>query len=407
MRNLGFELGGPSPALRLILVFGFTVLFESPVRDARGCIWDADTSRLEVEELPRIGQVIAGRFERNPPLYFEMRLERRAREIEIDPGLYDAYDDCAVACDRLARGDEALEWMNRKRARLEADGDFDDPSKPGTSETYREHVYRYFANIGTLRIHDWLRTGGATERLADARRARDEIARAIEINPNAHFGREKYQLAAMEWLIESRESADEAPSRANPTALDSFIWRANAQGSDAREALIGLIVLGNAWESVDVFYAFAQVLVSEGRTADAALAFGRIAELIRGGGRSLVPGAPEGEELVELVRRSLEISPNNRTLHDYERVRAQAERWQKRRTKYALAKLKSGAHPDTDPGFWQGFHDKSLLERTLETTEAHPLASVLAAVAATGLLMAVLQRGYSSLRSRRKVPAKR
>ena len=30
-----------------------------------------------------------------------------------------AYDDAGVACDRLGRGDEAIAWMEKKRAQLE------------------------------------------------------------------------------------------------------------------------------------------------------------------------------------------------------------------------------------------------------------------------------------------------
>jgi hypothetical protein len=70
--------------------------------------------------LPEVIEVIAGRFERNPPLYYEMRLERAKGRIARDPLDLPAFDDAGVACDRLGRGDEAIAWMAQKKAALDA-----------------------------------------------------------------------------------------------------------------------------------------------------------------------------------------------------------------------------------------------------------------------------------------------
>ena len=134
-------------------------------------------------------EVITGRFERNPPLFYEMRLARVSNKIKAQPTKLELYDDAGVACDRLHKGDEAIAWMKQKRAHL----------KPFPQD--KEHWYRYHANLGTFQAHRWLRSGADRKKIGEMKAARDNIKRAIQINPDAHFGREKYQLMAMEWII--------------------------------------------------------------------------------------------------------------------------------------------------------------------------------------------------------------
>ncbi len=51
---------------------------------------------------------------------------------------------------------------------------------------------RTLANLGTLYLHS-----------GNASRGKELIARAIAINPDAHFGREKYQLWLAEYIDQS------------------------------------------------------------------------------------------------------------------------------------------------------------------------------------------------------------
>src|SRR5262249_11031842 len=62
------------------------------------CIWDSDTLDRELKKFPGIEQVITGRFERNPPLYYEMRLKRASDEIRAHPDHLEAYDDAGASC---------------------------------------------------------------------------------------------------------------------------------------------------------------------------------------------------------------------------------------------------------------------------------------------------------------------
>ena len=81
----------------------------------------------------------------------------------------------------------------------------------------------------------------------------------MEINPNAHFGREKYQLRALEWIVDPPKVG-----RAQQCLPNILGWSFDGyrrpqtdpkEADDAVRGLAGLIVLGNAWESVDIFHA--------------------------------------------------------------------------------------------------------------------------------------------------------
>ena len=61
----------------------------------QACLWDTDTLAAEAAQKPDMLRVITGRFERNPPLYYEMRLARVAKVLVRDPSRLSLYDDAA------------------------------------------------------------------------------------------------------------------------------------------------------------------------------------------------------------------------------------------------------------------------------------------------------------------------
>ena len=164
---------------------------------AFGCMWDRDTLASEAKGRPGLTETLTGRFPRFPDQYYEMRLERVTAEIAKNPSDLALYDDAGVASDRLHRGDAAIEWMQKKKTGLDAGG-----IEPKTA---REQLYRYHANLGTFLFHKWMRDGAKADGLEKAKQGRDHIAKAIKLNPDAHFGREKYQLMAMDWIVESTD----------------------------------------------------------------------------------------------------------------------------------------------------------------------------------------------------------
>lgn len=324
----------------------------------RACLNDRDTLAEEIKGLPDVVQVVTGRFERDPPLYYQMRLARVAAELKASPALLPDYDDAGVACDRLGRDDEAIAWMDRKRARLMA--------ADATSPAIQEQWYRYNANVGTFWVHRWIRAGADRKHIAEVRRAWGYIAAAIKIKPDAHFGREKYQLRVMDWIIKGRPYVSEAardkeemggPATADP-ALTAALGTEPPETSGETKALCGLITLGSAWESVDVFQALGDSIPYEGGSKLYPLVKSRCDELIDGGHRSLIPGSPSGGALKDLMT----VGEMNPSVEDdngatFRRLRAEADAWQKARTDYMMARLTAGRHPDTDPAFWAEYRD--------------------------------------------------
>ena len=330
---------------------------------AHACLNDRDTLAEEIKGLPDVVQVVTGRFERNPPLYYRMRLARVAADLKAVPSRLAEYDDAGVACDRLGRDDEAIAWMAKKRVQL-------DRAKAADAAV-QEQWYRYNANVGTFWVDRWIRAGADRKRIGEVQKARDYIAEAIKIKPDAHFGREKYQLQVMDWIIQGRplyvptnvlEKRRGFPGEELNTTpeedTDAFLFYHLSDAKDETKALCGLIVLGNAWENVDIFQALGRSLPSFRSHQLQYLCKLRCRELIDQRHGSLIPGAPTGE--IFKMALHLESTFPERQSEDerlYRQLRAEADTWQKKRTDYMMPLLTAGRHPDTDPTFWKDYHD--------------------------------------------------
>lgn len=386
--------------LGLVLLTGL-LTFVGPDAPVRACLWDSDTLAQEARAFPDLPSVITGRFARNPPLYYEMRLRRAAAAVRDNPNDFAAYDDAGVSCDRLRRGDAAIAWMEKKRARLS--------TKDRRDATVCGHWYRYHANVGTFWAHRWLRAGANRARLTEMRTGRAHIAAALALNADAHFGREKYQLAVMDWIITGggpkRQSLGDYLFHPNfhpdaPRAAEDAMDETVGGVDETVRGLSGLIVLGDAWESVDVFAALAYAL---GRRRDASLSeFARLrgVELINAGNRSLLPGAsPETlkRELRLDARAWYGLLESNRAHvgRVYRTARRAADAWEERRTAYLSERLRAGRHPDTDPTFWQDWREPAPARLTgswlweqsslLRTPAGRGIIAFWVAVAAIGL----------------------
>jgi tetratricopeptide (TPR) repeat protein len=327
------------------------------------CLWDRDTPASEAKGMPEVVAILTGRFERNPPLFYEIRLDRVTAQFQGHPEDLAAYDDAGVACDRLGRGDEAISWMDKKRAQLE--------KLDATRSEVKEQQYRYHANLGTFLVHRWVRQGADRAKIGEVEAARDEIARALEINPNAHFGREKYQLRALEWIVAPPKAtgAHDLPNLLGWSFGDTYGQSTDPkEADDAVQGLAGLVALGNAWESVDIFHALNVALQRDslgfergpegGRNTLAYLAWLRCMELIDAGKVSMLPDAPKGQDLKPLLPRPVFVEPDNILESAFRKLRAEAEAWHAARTAFMMSRLKEGRHPDTDPRFWDGYTER-------------------------------------------------
>ncbi|MGV3617664.1 MAG: hypothetical protein ACO1SV_20250 [Fimbriimonas sp.] len=329
--------------MRLPTLFAVFTLVASAV----ACLNDRDTLARQAERMPDLVRTATGRFERNPALYYQSRIKRVEGEIGANPGRLDLYDDVAVAYDRLGDSDTALKWMVRKRAQLDAKGGKIVPKKGKTPlDPLSDAWYRYYANIGTFRMHRWLGEGGKEARLKEATQARAEIDKALWINKDAHFGREKVQLATMDWIIATTKG--ENVQALGPWLLEHPRLK-DHRAPKIAEGLSGLVVMGNAWESPDAFGALAYLAQDNPRLVEfGALIDERREELVRDGKRMRIPSRLETMPVTNV---------HDATRREFQRLRTEADAWHGAREAFMLARLKAGKHPDVDADFWQGYED--------------------------------------------------
>ncbi|MDB6111527.1 MAG: hypothetical protein JWR69_3277 [Pedosphaera sp.] len=136
----------------------------------RACLWDATTLKKEQGRHPQIAEVILGQAAKTEDAG---AMRQRIKDLSVsrheeDP---DWWNNLAGAHIRLGNLKEAVELL--------------EPAVKRFPDDYGVH-----ANLGTA-YH-------LLGRYADAER---EIARDLEINPDAHFGLEKYHLALLQYLI--------------------------------------------------------------------------------------------------------------------------------------------------------------------------------------------------------------
>ena len=148
------------------------------------CIWDSDTLDDELRGLPDAEQIVNGRWFRHGEAYYRQRIATLPAQLEKNPRDLQAHDDLAVAHERLGDRDAAIAVMKRKAEALK---DTPDP----------EHQYRYHANLGTFHAH-----AGQLEQ------ALVELEKAVTLNPDAHFGRERFQIDLIRYVLEARKNPE-------------------------------------------------------------------------------------------------------------------------------------------------------------------------------------------------------
>ena len=323
---------------------------------ANACFWDRDTLRTEAAGLPGTVDVIIGWFDRWPTEVYEMRLERVASELESDPARLDLYDDAAVASDRIGQHDEAIEWMRLKREQLDA------LPQPNT-----EHEYRYHANLGTMLAHRWFAEGADRDQITELSEAARHIEKALEINPDAHFGRERLQLRFIQWIIEAPPKPRYVQGGVFQSGWgDDVLYWDDVQywndvnsipANDAIVGLSGLIVLGNAWESVDVFASMRTALNSQTHSFLAYLAKLRVDELLSTGRSSANPNNQMTVEQSRFAEFGLGRQDIDEVRTYFEDARERANARNELRRKFILDRLAEGRHPDleSEESFWNGW----------------------------------------------------
>jgi hypothetical protein len=144
-----------------------------------------------------VHDVIHERYPRHGPAYFAER-ERLARErlAVLHPeseGASAAADDIAVALDRQGPTVEAIALMRDKLKRQEAVG------------LEGKELYSSYANLGEFLFRDnlWRMLAGDDAARRRVEEGRWHLRRSSSANPDAHFGREGWQLVAVDALLDA------------------------------------------------------------------------------------------------------------------------------------------------------------------------------------------------------------
>ncbi len=288
------------------------------------CGWDNDTLAEESNGIPNVQQALAGRFDVNPPEYYEFRI--KLVQEKQDPLSLEDYDNLTVAFDKLGQQDESLKWMARKELAL----------KTAKLPPNHDHWYRFYANRGTIYAHQWAK-GGYQERALIEKGLRD-LRRAVEINPDAHFGRENVQIEVLE-LLAGLSSGDQTGAMQR--------WHdyvALAKRENVRKGILGIMELGSGWDSPDMHLLLGSTMSARDKVLIHACIL-RAKELAARGKSGPVMSEEYFFRYGGRGDPSSELATLTRSGDEYRSYRRQ----------YILNALKEGRHPDNDPKFWEGY----------------------------------------------------
>lgn len=145
------------------------------------CMWDSDTIDDEVRGIPEKQLLLSNRWFRHSEAYYEDRIQRLEQKVDLS---LEEHDDLAVAWERVGEYDKALKVLDLKFQKLQ-------------KEPNPDHLYRYHANRGTILAHSTRYQEGLKE-----------LESALAINPEAHFGREKYQVLALKYILAGQQNPE-------------------------------------------------------------------------------------------------------------------------------------------------------------------------------------------------------
>jgi len=151
--------------LSLSITFILSFIFIFP------CGWDWDTIQMEKQEFPTVHELITGKFLRHSPELYYWRIKNRTALLKKYPDSLHYYDDLAMAYDKTGDSKKAIETMLKK-------------------EELKKDQYETWANLGLFYMHN-----------GEMQKGVDAVKKALKINPNAHFGRERYQLYLGEYIL--------------------------------------------------------------------------------------------------------------------------------------------------------------------------------------------------------------
>ena len=135
------------------------------------CLWDSETLLQERARFPTTLEIITGKFPRHTDEYYKWRLNDRKAKLAQDPKNHQLLDDIAISHEKIGDHKSAIRIATEQLSRA--------PDR-----------YETLANLGTFYIHNQQYKKGLTF-----------IEKAIAVNPDAHFGRERYQAILVKYVL--------------------------------------------------------------------------------------------------------------------------------------------------------------------------------------------------------------
>lgn len=170
------------------------------------CINDSDTKFFEQQKFPGVQQLMAGDFVTHSKEFYAWRVKDRLEKIKKEPGNLAYYDDLAVSYEKSGDTPKAIETL---------------------TAMYQKAPNRYetLANLGTFYIHNKQYAKGL-----------ELLKKAIIINPDAHFGREVYQIKLVEYLLkENPNGAITFPVQKSKTTFADYLLTSLSEEDKANQ----------------------------------------------------------------------------------------------------------------------------------------------------------------------------
>ncbi|MEO1653494.1 MAG: hypothetical protein AAFU64_08120, partial [Bacteroidota bacterium] len=198
------------------------------------------------KDFPEVWELIIGNFERHSPEFYQWRIQYTEAKLKTDPKNLALYDDLAVAYSKLDFQDKAIAVILEK-----------EKIKPG--------LYTTYANLGTFYLHQ-----GALEK------GIEYIDKALEINPEAHFGRERYQKYLAEYVLSKKKDGQIKLPLSEERGFYIFVYKKEFPDREdydklmpkealdkAVQGILGMMRFGN-YDSPILLEALGDLLMQEG-----------------------------------------------------------------------------------------------------------------------------------------------
>lgn len=135
------------------------------------CINDSNSRLFEMQPFPNEQELISGSFHVHSKEFHEWRIKDRLTKLKKDPNNPALLDDLSVSYEKTGQTQVAIDTLQSVLHKY--------PNR-----------YETLANLGTFYIHH-----------QEYQKGLELLRKAIKINPEAHYGREIYQIKVVEYLL--------------------------------------------------------------------------------------------------------------------------------------------------------------------------------------------------------------